>query len=302
MKNFFQKLWAKLRQPRGFALFALYLATAAFCVAAIVLALSSVEGAWQILSYVVYGVAGVTLAYSVYTVVIYASSLKQNLFGFIKKNVFGRRMLENYGFRTIVFAACSMTINVAYVVFHVVLAVWKKSLWYGSLATYYAMLVALRSGLVIYHKNKRRMDEEEQKRLQLRKYRKCGVLLTIIPLCLTVPVLQVAFLGKAFVHEGWTVIAFAAYAFYKIIMAAYNLIKSRKQEDLTIQAVRNVSFADALTSIFSLQTALLFAFSEGNYAVANVATGCAAGVLTIALGVSMLVNASKIAKENKTEE
>lgn len=303
MKDFFHRLWAKLKKPRGLALFALYLTTAAACAAAIALAVSGDERpVWQIVAYIVYGIAGVTLAYTTYTVVLYAPSLKRNLLDFIKKNAFGRRMLENYGFRTIVFAACSLTINVAYVAFHVVLAIWKRSFWYGSLATYYAMLVALRSGLVAYHKNKNGKDEEERKRLELRKYRKCGVLLTIIPLCLTVPVLQIVFLGKAFVHEGWTVIAFAAYAFYKIIMAAYNLIKSRKQEDLTIQAVRNVSFADALTSIFSLQTALLFAFAEGNYAVANVATGCATGVLTVVLGVLMQIKARKIAKENEREE
>ena len=304
MKNFFQRLWAKFRKPHGFALFALYLITALVCAASITLAvLGDTRPVWQILFYVTYGVAGLTLAYSVYTIVIYAPTVKQSLIRLIKKSAFGRRMLESYGFRTIIFAACSLIFNVAYVAFHVVLAVWKRSFWYGSLATYYAMLVALRSGLVLYHKGKGKKEEEEQKRLELRKYRTCGILLTIIPLCLTVPILQIVFLDKAFVHAGWTVIAFATYAFYKIIMAVYNLVKSRKQEDLTVQAVRNVGFADALVSIFSLQTALLFAFSEEkNYAFANVMTGSAVCVLTVALGVFMLVQAHKKSKENKREE
>lgn len=304
MKGFFQRLWAKLKKPRGLALFALYFVTVAACAAAIVMAAADKERTvWQMLAYVLYGVAGVTLAYSTYTVVIYAPTVKQSAIRLIKKIPFGRKMLENYGFRTIVFATGSTLINMAYVAFHIVLSVTQRSLWYGSLAAYYGMLVALRGGVVLYHKGNGKKDEDERRRLALRKYRSCGILLIIIPLCLTVPILEIVFLDKAFVHEGWTVIAFAAYAFYKITMAAYNLFKSRKQEDLTVQAVRNVGFADALVSIFSLQTALLFSFSAGgNHAVANVITGSAVCALTVALGVAMLVRARKTEKENEKEE
>lgn len=295
MKEFWRRIWEKFKKPHGWQLFLLYCLTVAVCSAAIVFAIMGSERLpLQILSYVFYGLAGVTLAYSVYTIVIYAPGIRQKLIHLIKKTAFGRRMLEGYGFRTIIFAACSTAINIAYVAFHVVLAFMERSFWYGSLAAYYGMLVALKSGLVLYHRRKGDKDEKERKRLELRKYRTCGILLTIIPLCLVVPILQIVFLDKAFVHEGWTVIAFAAYAFYKIIMAVYNLVKARKEEDLTVQAVRSVGFADALVSIFSLQTALLFSFSEGeNYAAMNALTGGIVCLFTIALGVTMLVKAHK---------
>ena len=99
------------------------------------------------------------------------------------------------------------------------------------------------------------------------------------------------------------VIAFAAYAFYKITMAILGVIKSQKQADLTLRAVRNVSLADALVSIFSLQTALLFSYGAGGgYAAANMATGSAVCLLTIAMGIKMIVKAHKMTKEKKEEE
>lgn len=213
-------------------------------------------------------------------------------------------MLEHYGFRTVIFAACALIFNIAYVAFHIVLAIVLRSFWYGSLAAYYGMLVALRSGVVLYHKKRGNIaDVRLQQKTELTKYRTCGVMLTIIPLCLVIPILQILFLDKAFIHEGWTVIAFAAYAFYKIVMAIVNVVKSQKQTDFTVRAIRNIAFADALVSIFSLQTALLYSFAAGgDYRAANLATGSAVCLMTIALGVIMIVKANKKTRELKEEE
>ncbi len=304
MKEFWLNVLQKLKRPRGWGLFLLYFFTVLACAGAITFAvLGAKHVALEIFSYVFYGVAAITLGFSVYTIVIYAPTMKQSITAWIKKFAIGRRLLENYGFRTVLFAGFSTVLNIAYVVFHIVLAAIDRPFWYGSLAAYYGMLVALRGGIVLYQRKKYKKggnDEALQRRTELHKYRTCGILLTVIPLCLVIPILQIIFLDQAFVHMGWTVFAFAAYAFYKIIMASYNIIKSRKQTDFTVQAVRCVGFADALVSIFSLQTALLFAFAEGgNYAFANVATGGAVCILTIALGVLMIVNAQKQIRQNK---
>jgi len=287
----------KLKRPKGWFLVLIYLLTLLFGGGAIALAvIGAVNKGVEILSYVLYGCAAVALTYTVYTIVIYAPGVKSRLTAWIKKTAFGRRLLEQYGFRTIVFAGCSLFVSLAYVAFHVVLAIVAHSFWYGSLALYYGLLVVLRGGIVLYHRKKRKAgvsEGYEKERTEIAKYRTCGILLTVIPLCLVVPILQIIFLDRAFVHQGWTVFAFAAYAFYKIIMAVYNVFKSRKQEDMTVRAVRCVGVADAMVSIFSLQTALLFAFAEGNYRVANALTGSAVCLLTIALGVFMTVDGCK---------
>lgn len=299
-----KELLQKLQRPKGGFLAVWYVLTALCCAGAITFAVLGPQSLFfAVFSYVFYGLAAVTFGYTVYTIVIFAPSIKAGLTRWIKKSAFGRKMLEQYGFRTIIFAFCTLIFNVAYVLLHVVLAIVYGSFWYGSLAWYYGLLVFLRSGIVFYHRKKSKngiFDREEQARTEFRKYCVCGVSLTVIPLILLIPILQIIFLDKAFVYEGWTVIAFAAYAFYKIIMAIYNAVKAQKQSDLTVEAVRNVGLADALVSIFALQTSLLFAFSEGsNYAWANVATGSAVCVLTVAIGVFMLVKARKKRKETE---
>lgn len=297
MKEKWQKLLRKLKRPKGDMLIILYLHTLVFCGLAIYLAILNSENPLiAILSYVCYGFAGVFLGYTTYTVVIYTPLIKRSITLFIRRFKFGRKMLAEYGFRTIVFASFSVVVNVAFVVYHIVLALITDAFfWYISLATYYGLLLFLRGGIVLYHRKR-----ESGNLVEIKKYRNCGIFLTILPLCLTVPILQVLFLERAFVHEGLSIFAFAAYAFYKIIMAIYNVFRSSKEEALTVQTVRCIGLADALVSIFSLQTALLYAFSEGNEMdYFNAITGIAVVVLTVIIGIYMIVKGQKTIKKQK---
>ena len=99
--------------------------------------------------------------------------------------------------------------------------------------------------------------------------------------------------GSAFVRWGWTVFAFAAYAFYKITMAIYNVIKTRKMDDMTLRALRCIGLADAMVSILALQTTLLYAFSTGNNGVANALTGGVVCAFTVVIGAYMLICANR---------
>ncbi|MBQ3596292.1 MAG: hypothetical protein II988_00565 [Clostridia bacterium] len=301
--NFIKKLIEKMLAPSPKFLWFLYPVTLVFCAFSIILALSTtLSVVLQVLSYITYAIAGLTLGYSVYTVVVFAPKIKQSTVNLINKTNFGKKMLSQYGFRTVVGSSISFIFSIAFVIFNILLAFMLKAYaWYLSLALYYALLVALRGGLLLYHKNKGKKTEktlQEQKSIQIKKYRTCGILLTVIPLCLIVPLLQIIFLDRAFVYQGWTVIGFAAYAFYKIISCTIHLIKSSKITDLTIKAIRVVGLADALVSIFSLQTALLFAFSSGgNYAIYNALTGGVVLALTVLLGIYLIVSANKIKKQ-----
>ena len=97
----------------------------------------------------------------------------------------------------------------------------------------------------------------------------------------------------SFTYPGWTVFAFAAYAFFKITMAIISLIKTRK-ENYTIKAIKYIGLADASFSILSLQTALLYQFSEGDdYMYFNAITGAVVCALTLALGVFMLIQSRR---------
>ncbi len=298
MKEKWLNLLQKLKKPNGLVLFFTYFFTVVFCALAITLAIVNSSDVFiQILSYITYAGAAITLGYSTFSIVIYAPFMKSNIVAFIKKFKFGEKLLNEYGFRTIIFAFVSLIINVAFVVYHVILALITDTFfWYISLALYYGLLVILRGGIVLYHRKRTDKDLTE-----IRKFRNAGIILTLIPLCLLVPILQILFLDKAFVHPGLTIFVFATYSFYKIIMATYNLFRSGKEPALTVQAIRFIGLADALVSIFSLQTALLYAFSDGTgFAYFNAITGFAVFVLTVTLGILMIRKANKKFKERKT--
>ena len=89
-------------------------------------------------------------------------------------------------------------------------------------------------------------------------------------------------------YIGWTIYAYAAYAFSKIVIAIYNLFKAKK-ENYTIKAIKRISLADALVSILTLQTSLLYTFSAGDNGAVNALTGAVVCILTVAIGIFMLI-------------
>lgn len=316
MKQKLEKLLEWLKRPHGWGLALVYAITIISIACALALVIIASENViLQVCSYISYGLAAITLAYSVYTIVVYAPEMKNHIIKFMRKSDFVSRLLDNWGYRTVFFAGFALLINVAYVAFNGVIAILSSSIWYGALAAYYIMLTALRSGIVLYHRKKAKgkfyfkqsaIDSAFDERTQLKitehkKYRACGVLLIILPVSLSFAILQMVVAGNAFIHYGWIIYAVAAYAFYKISMAIVNIFKARKTDDMTVRALRCISLADAMVSILALQTTLLFAFSEGaSTGFVNALTGAVVCALTVALGIYMIINANKRLKEIRT--
>ena len=290
MRDKWQAVLQRLKNPTGKFLALWYVLTLLCVGGALALVVMMPSGVWAIVSYVLYALAAVTFGYTVYTLVVFAPRVKRAITRCIKRTRFGRRLLEYYGFRTVVFAVVSFVFNGLYALFNGLVAILSRSIWYGALAAYYIVLTLMRGGIISYHG---KPISERSPKVELRKYRTCGVLLTTLPLCLSFAILQMVVEGSAFVRWGWTVFAFAAYAFYKITMAIYNVIKTRKMDDMTLRALRSIGLADAMVSILALQTTLLYAFSTGNNGVANALTGGVVCAFTVVIGVYMLICANR---------
>lgn len=299
MNDKWRSVLQKLKSPKGKWLVLLYVLTFLFVGGALAMVIIMPSGALAILSYVMYAGAAITFGYTVYTIVIFAPRAKGALTVRIKRTKFGKRLLEHYDFRTVVFAAVSFVFNVLYSIFNGVVAIASRSIWYGALATYYIVLTFMRGGIISYHG---KGGDGRDRWLEVRKYRTCGILLAGLPLCLSAAILQMVVAGNAFVRWGWTVFAFAAYSFYKITMSIYNVLKARKEDDMTVQALRNIGLADAMVSILALQTTLLYAFSEGDNGYVNALTGGVVCALTLALGIYMICRANRKRKEIREEK
>ena len=293
-----------LRYPRGWGLAVVYAATVAAIVGSVVLV--TLVSELSVLAYVLFAASAVLLAYTVYTIVIYAPRVKRKIVESAQKRPFLDKLMKNYGFRTVLFAVGSTAVSIAYAVFNGVVAVVTASVWYGALCAYYVLLTGMRGGILFYHgRTKRRNVAEtpiDKKIQEAAKYRNCGILLIVLPLCLSVAVWQMIAFDSLSYRAGLLIYPTIVYAFYKIIMAVYNMVKARANDDMTVRAIRNVNLADALVSVLAMQAAMLREFSTGGgTAAADAAMGAVVCALTAGLGLVMVVKGARQIRRCKQE-
>ncbi len=261
------KLW--------FILVAYFLTLVASAGAIIVVCL----GIDNVISYALYGVAGLLLAYSVYTIVKFAPKIKAGILSLVHRFDFTKKLAKEYDFRTFITSSISLAINISYAVFNIVIAIISRSLWFGAIGIYHLFLVLMRSDTILSRKKQEKSS-----------YIRCSIFLILLSGFLALAVWQLVANDLAFIRFGWTIYAYAAVAFYKITMAIISFIKSRKNT-LSTRALRFVGLADASVSILTLQTSLLYAFSEAdtNKMIPNSITGACVCAFTLALGLVMLI-------------
>ncbi len=303
MSDKMKKILTFLKNPPTYVKILTFLVTILSSIGSIVIAIAGLEeGSFlAVLSYIIFAVAGVSLGYSVYLLIPIIPNIKRSTISFLEKREFTRRVLKSYGFRTLVFAFGTFVLSIFFGAVNAYMGIINDSIWYGALATYYILLAIMRGGILLVHQK----GIDEQRSGEIALYRRCGIILLVLNVALSSAIAQMIFEDAHFSFVGWTIFAYAAYAFFKIGMSIYNLIKAHKQESLTIRAIRNINLADATVSILALQTALLTAFSEGDIDISlmNTMTGIVVSAFAVGLGVYMIVYANKInKKEDKANE
>ena len=280
-----------------------YFLTVLSAVGAILLAVFvDMETPLAVFAYVLFAVAALLLAYTVFTIVKFAPRIKQSGKAFTQKFSFTNNLVENYGFRTLVFAVVSLLIGIGFSVFNFVVAGLEASGWYFSLGAYYLLVVFARGGILVQKRNKTRAGDLENTVRDWRSYRASGIMITLLHLALSIAILLMVRNNRAFRYADLMVFVVATYSAYKIAMAIVNIIKARKQSDVAVSALRHVGLAEAAVSLLVLQSALLSAFAEGEYAHYNAITGGVICAFTIALGIYMIVTATRKIKAIKADE
>lgn len=311
MKIDFRGLWEKILNPPTWAKILTLIVTVFSATGALLMLLVNYEAnALAIVAYTLFGIAGLSLAYSVYLIIPLFPKMKRGIITKMESRKFTHLLLRNFGFRTLVFAIGSFVMSLIFSAFNAYMGIANRSIWYGALAAYYIALALLRGGVLFYHKTKngKKHKEENDEYRKAKVYRNSGVITLMLNIALSAAIAQMIFSDAHFTYMGWTVFAFAAYAFYKITMSIISFVRAHKQTDLTVRAIRNINLADALVSILALQTALLTMFSEEGVDIAlfNTLTGCVVSFLSVAIGIYMIISASKkmneLQKEQKNNE
>ena len=257
----------------------------------------------QIAGIAVYILAGVFLVTAcIFLVQDLKNGVIEKIVSTITRNPLGEKFFDDYTFRIILSTMPTFIINVAYTVYNGVLGVMHQSEWFITMAVYYSLL-----GIMRYHavhtgrKISRMEDQSLVKKKELPVIKTEGILLLLLNLALSGVVLLTIVQDTAKRYSEIMVITIAAYTFYKIITSVINMIKVRKLQSPILITIRNISVADALVSVLTLQMTMLASFqgrSTLNINQMNAMTGMAACILISLLGISMIYYSYK---RNKKE-
>ena len=226
--------------------------------------------------------------------------------GGVYKNPTGNRLMTDMKFRTHVSLYGSLGVNLLYVTLNVVLGFLYHTSWFFVLAFYYTILAVMRF-LLLRFVNRVGIGENRFK--ELRRSRLCGYILLSVNLALSGAVLMILYQNKGYEYHGILIYVMAAYTFYITTVAIINLIKYKKLGSPVMSMTKIISFAAALVSMLSLETAMLSEFgkdmSEENKRLMIMLTGAGVSVCIITMAVySIIKNSSEIKKimENKNYE
>jgi len=290
-----------LKNPHGIALIAIYAATVAAGSGAIYITVAcEFDFPLNIVAYALYAIAAILLGYSVYSIVKMLPTAKQKIIALLTKWNFTRMLLEQFDFRTLIFAIGSCFLNFIYAVYNGVLGLALFSWWNISFGIYYLILALMRGNILLYHykKKKRNSPLAEEKRLEIKAYRAGGIMFVLLPICLSVAIGFMVRGEHIFRYYSFTIYVAAVYAFYKVVMSVVNIIKARKADDFSIRSIRSVNIADGLVSILALQTALLAENDEVNSGLYNALVGGGVCILTLAMGIYIIINATRRLKSD----
>ena len=189
--------------------------------------------------------------------------------------------------RTLKFVLATLTSNIAFAIYHLLLGLYTSSWWLLTLASYYFVLSIVRY-VVLRYKSKEDFI-----------IRFTGWMLILLSVPLVGTVILSVLRDRGHERHMIVMIALAAYAFAKITLATIKLIKARRSTSATLITLRNISFADAFVSIFALQRSMLVSFegmTEAEIVIMNATLGSAVCVIVFLLGVNLLRNKKALFK------
>ena len=178
-----------------------------------------------------------------------------------------------------------------------ILSLITMSPWLAAFGVYYLILSLMR-GAVLWSK-KNHIKKEENTYL--------GVAISLLVLTLITAMIIAFTHGFAIIAEFEEFIIYGAaiYTCYKLVLSIYSIIKAKRQDSLLVEAIKDISFVDALVSIFVLQVTMIQSLvSDGAYnmLVLNGITGCIVCCGIIAVAMLMIIKVFKVKKQRKNKE
>lgn len=179
-------------------------------------------------------------------------------------------------------------INTAFAVMKVTFGLLYNSSWLFAVAGYNMILSIIRFFLVRRDMRGRKSETEADRQVFAKSaYHLTGYLMCILNIAISVIVVMVVVHNQTIEYHEFAIYALAAYSFYSIGKAIFDVIKYRNHENRVFTAIKEVAFAKALVSIFTMQVAMLTQFGGDAKTsfIFNLLTGIA-----VVIGVTVLTS------------
>lgn len=176
-------------------------------------------------------------------------------------------------------ALIGLLFNITYCVYHIVYGAITASWWFLTIGIYYAILSTVRFTVIIYKGGRHFL------------VRFVGIMLIALSFSLIGTVILALVKDRGTVFPLIAMLAIATYTFTKITLATIKWIQARKSTSAKMLTLRNISFANALVSIYSLQRSMLVSFdgmTATEIRIMNAATGVAVCIIVFLLGITLL--------------
>ena len=294
-----------LKRPRGLGLALIYVLTAVFIAAAVTLsALQFEQTVLRVVTYVSYGLAAIFLGYTVYTIVIYAKPASAKIREKLLKHKRIASVMQNYDTKTLFFPTLSLVMNVAFAIMNGVSAIKYSSLWYGTLAGYYTVLILFRIGIIVAKLicDSKLADDVSRENAGVKIYLASGAFLVVLGVAMATAISMMVIFPKPALGGEIMAISTAAFTFYTMTMSIVNLVKAKRFNDCVTQALRNLNLATSCMSMLSLTVSLISTFGkEGDNSMSAMKAiiGLAVCLITLAMATFMIIRASKTLKKGK---
>ncbi len=180
----------------------------------------------------------------------------------------------------------SLVLNSVYACANCVMGLAVHSWWFITVGTYYVVLASARFCVL-------RMSRKEDRSTEMEDFAKrvCGLLLVVLSFCLVgVNVLSIVERRGTAYHEI-IMIVMAVYSFAKLIFALIGMAKLGHGRPCLERILRNLSFADGIVSIYTLQRSMLVSFggmTAADIQLMNMLTGTAVWFLVLLLGLNLI--------------
>lgn len=287
-------VWKKLihliSYPRSWVVMLIYVTT--LTVWGIAVVTVATGHGLTVFAFCTYAVCAMMIAYSIYVTIRFAGVFRNKVLDVADKYAFTRKLSNDFSFRTVFFGVVSFIFSAIYTITLLITAIRAKSVWYWFLVGYYLFIAVIRGIVVIRHVQTEKSYKDDFISLQLGKiriYRHCGKIFLILSVLLLTSVVQMVLAGTRFPAPDGMIYAFGAYAVYLVITSLFGLLKTKKYEDFSASAQKNINFITSLVILLTFQTILLDKIATSKLsAVMGAISGLAVCITAFVFGIYML--------------